>query len=62
MVSLLVRDLLGDTLSAGLSITAFGGNRNPEESRGIRSKYRNSCPVRIPAKTSCDSVQKQEFQ
>jgi hypothetical protein len=32
------------SLVAGLSQTAFGGNRNPEESGGMRSKYRNSCP------------------
>jgi hypothetical protein len=36
--------------------------RNPEESRGIRWKYRNSCPTRIPAKKSCKSDLKQDFQ
>jgi hypothetical protein len=35
--------------------------RNPEESGGIRSKYRNSCPTGIPAENSCDSGKKQEF-
>jgi hypothetical protein len=35
--------------------------RNSEESRGIRSKYRNSCPAGIPAKKSCESGKKQEF-
>jgi hypothetical protein len=29
--------------------------RNPPESGGIRSKYRNSCPTGIPAKKSCKS-------
>jgi hypothetical protein len=32
--------------------------RNPEESGGIRSKYRNSCPTGNPAKNSCDSGKK----
>jgi hypothetical protein len=31
------------------------------ESRGIRSKYRNSCPAGTPAKNSCESGKKQEF-
>jgi hypothetical protein len=35
--------------------------RSPEESKGIRSKCRNSCPTGIPAKNSCDSSKKQEF-
>jgi hypothetical protein len=35
--------------------------RNPEESTGIRTKYRTSCPAGIPAKNSCDGVQKPEF-
>jgi hypothetical protein len=52
------------SLVAGLSQTAFGGNRNPPESSGILSKYRNSCPQeflrKIPVKSkekkrnSCD--------
>jgi hypothetical protein len=32
-----------------------------QESGGIRSKYRNSCPAGIPAKKSCESGQNQEF-
>jgi hypothetical protein len=48
-------------MSAGLSQTAFGRNRNLEESGGIRSKYRNSYPTGIPVKKSCDSSKKQEF-
>jgi hypothetical protein len=43
------------SLVAGLSQTAFGGNRNPPESSGILSKYRNSCPQeflrKIPVKS-----------
>jgi hypothetical protein len=39
----------------------FGGNRNPEESGGIRSKYRNSCLAGIPVKNFCESGKKQEF-
>ncbi len=35
--------------------------RNPEESRGIRWKYRNSCPAGNPAKKFCKSGWKQEF-
>jgi hypothetical protein len=35
--------------------------RNREESGGIRSKYRNSCPAGIPAEKSCDSGKNQEF-
>jgi hypothetical protein len=35
--------------------------RNPEESRGIHCKCRNSCPTGIPAKNSCESSEKQEF-
>jgi hypothetical protein len=35
--------------------------RNPEESREIRSKYRNSYTTGIPVKNSCDSGKKQEF-
>jgi hypothetical protein len=38
-----------------------GIRQNPEESEGIRSKYRNSCPRGIPAKKFCDSGKKQEF-
>jgi hypothetical protein len=38
-----------------------GIRRNPEESGGIRSKYRNSCPAGIPAKKSFESGKKQEF-
>jgi hypothetical protein len=36
--------------------------RNPPKSGGFRGKYRNSCPTGIPAKNSCDSRKKQEFQ
>jgi hypothetical protein len=45
-MSILVYILLNKepSLVAGLSQTAFGGNRNPPESSGILSKYRNSCP------------------
>jgi hypothetical protein len=42
-------------------LAGTGIRRNPEESRGIRSKYRNSCPTGIPAKKICDSSKKQEF-
>ncbi len=38
-----------------------GIRQNPEESRGIRGKYRKSCPTRIPGKNSCDSGKNQEF-
>jgi hypothetical protein len=38
-----------------------GIQRNPEESRGIHCKRRNSCPAGIPAKNSCESGEKQEF-
>jgi hypothetical protein len=36
-------------------LAGTGIQRNPEESRGIQGKYRNSCPTGIPAKKSCDS-------
>jgi hypothetical protein len=59
-MSILVHILLNKepSLVAGLSQTAFGGNRNPPDSGGILSKYRNSCPQEflptgIPAKNSC---------
>jgi hypothetical protein len=42
-------------------LAGTGIHRNPEESGGIRSKYRSSCPTGIPAKKSCDSGKKQEF-
>jgi hypothetical protein len=42
-------------------LAGTGIRRNPEESGGIRNKYRNSCPTGIPAKNSCDSSKKQEF-
>jgi hypothetical protein len=42
-------------------LAGTGIRRNPEESEGIRSKYRNSCPTGIPMKNSCDSGKKQEF-
>jgi hypothetical protein len=42
-------------------LAGTGIRRNPEESRGNRSKYRNSCPTGIPEKKSCDSGKKQEF-
>jgi hypothetical protein len=42
-------------------LAGTGIRRNPEESGGIRSKYRNSCPTGISAKKSCDSSKKQEF-
>jgi hypothetical protein len=38
-----------------------GIRRNPEKSGGIHCKCRNSCPVGIPAKNSCESGEKQEF-
>jgi hypothetical protein len=34
--------------------------RNPQESGGKRSKYRNSCPTGIPAKNFC-KYGKKEF-
>ena len=49
------------SLVAGLSRSAFGGNRNPEESGGMPSKNKNSCPTEFSAKKSCDGVQKQKF-
>jgi hypothetical protein len=62
---------LGETSWDGLSQTAFGGNKNPEESGGIRRnpegsrgilcKHRNSCPTGIPAKKSCEIGEKQQF-
>jgi hypothetical protein len=42
-------------------LAGTGIRRNPEESGGIRGKYRNSCPKGIPAKNSCDHGKKQEF-
>jgi hypothetical protein len=42
-------------------LAGTGIQRNPEESGGIRSKYRNSCPAGIPVKNSCESGKKQEF-
>jgi len=61
--SILVHILLNKepSLVAGLSRSAFGGNRNPEESEGMPTKNKNSCPTGIPAKKSCDGVQKQKF-
>jgi hypothetical protein len=56
-MSILVHILLNKvpSLVAGLSQTAFGGNRNRPESSGILSKYRNSCPQeflqKIPVKS-----------
>jgi hypothetical protein len=38
-----------------------GIRRNPEESAGIRCKFRNSCPAGIPAKKSCESGEKRDF-
>jgi hypothetical protein len=64
-VGLLVGELVGgefvgwaepDSVLAGTGI-----RRNPEDSGGIRTKYRNSCPTGIPAKNSCDIGKKQEF-
>jgi hypothetical protein len=43
-------------------LAGTGIQRNPEESEGIRSKYRNFCPTGIPAKKSCESGEKQEFR
>jgi hypothetical protein len=58
--SILVHTVLNKEpyLVAGQSQTAFGGNRNPEESGGFRGKYRNSCPTEIPAKNSCEIEKK----
>jgi hypothetical protein len=42
-------------------LAGTGIQRNPEDSKGIRTKYRNSCPTGIPAKNSCDINKKQEF-
>jgi hypothetical protein len=53
-VSLLVRELVGGEFVPWPSQTVFGGNRNPEESGGIRCKYWNSCP-RNSCKNSCES-------
>jgi hypothetical protein len=42
-------------------LAGTGIRRNPEESGGIRTKYRNSCPTGIPAKNSCKIGKKPEF-
>ncbi len=64
-VGLLVGELVGgelvgrpepDSVLAGTGIW-----RNLEDSGGIQTKYRNSCPTEIPAKKSCDIGKKQEF-
>jgi hypothetical protein len=64
-VGLLVGELVGgefvgwpepDSVLAGTGIW-----RNPEDSGGIGTKYRNSCPTGIPAKNYCDIGKKQEF-
>jgi hypothetical protein len=49
-------------LVAGLSQTAFGGNRNPEESGGILCKYRNSGPTGIPVKNLVRAAENRNFQ
>jgi hypothetical protein len=61
-MSILVHILLNKepSLAAGLSQTAFGGNRNPPDSGGILSKYRNSCPQeflrKIPVKSKKNGI------
>jgi hypothetical protein len=57
----LTESLLKLLARARQHLVGTGIRRNPEESGGIRSKYRNSCPRGIPAKNSCDSGKKQEF-
>jgi hypothetical protein len=42
-------------------LAGTGIRRIPEDSGGIRTKYRNFCPTVIPAKNSCDIGKKQEF-
>jgi hypothetical protein len=42
-------------------LAGTGIRQNPEESGGIRGKYRNSCPAGIPATKSCESSKNQEF-
>jgi hypothetical protein len=42
-------------------LAGTGIQRNPEESRKIHCKCRNSCPTRTPTKNSCESGEKQEF-
>jgi hypothetical protein len=61
MVGLLLGELVRGEFVGWPEPDSFGGNRNLEESGGIRWKYRNSCPAGIPAKKSCKSGWKQEF-
>ena len=68
MVSLLVGELVGGDFVSWPEPGGFwreqesgGIRRNPEESGGIRRKCMNSFPTGIPAKNSCDGVQKPEF-
>jgi hypothetical protein len=58
-MSILVRILLNKepSLVAGLSQTAFGGNRNTQESGGVLSKYRNFCPMEFLQKITVKSKQ-----
>jgi hypothetical protein len=67
-VSLLVGEIVGGRFvswpepdSVWQEQESGGIRRNPAESGGIRSKYRNSCSAGIPAKKSCECGQKQEF-
>jgi hypothetical protein len=49
------------SLVAGLARQQLAGTgiwRNPPDFRGIRSKYRNSCPVGIPEKKSVKAKEK----
>ncbi len=59
MVGLLLGELVGGKFVSWPEPDSFGGNRNPadiwrntKESGGVRWKYRNSCPARIPAEKS----------
>jgi hypothetical protein len=60
VVGLLLGELVGGEFIGWPEPESFGGNRNPaaiwrnpEESGGIRWKYRISSPTGIPAKKSC---------
>jgi hypothetical protein len=70
MVGLLLGELVGgefvgwskpDKLSRILQESG-GIQRNPEESGGIRCKYRNSCPAGIPAKNPAKVAETRNFQ
>ena len=68
VVSLLVGELVGGDFVSWPKPGSFrreqesvGIWRNLDESGGIWRKYKNSCPTGIPAKNSCDGVQKPDL-